>query len=145
MARLNKVLLIGYLTADPELKQTPTGTTVCPFSIAVNRKTVREGGQSCDFIDCVAWRERAEFVAKYFKKGKPILVIGELQSRSYTDKQGAKRYVTEVLVDEAGFVEHKTTADDERPQNAAADGYNPYIAVATAEQFEEVSDDQLPF
>lgn len=144
MARLNKVHLIGYLTADPELKQTSAGTTVCPFSIAVNRKTVREGGQSCDFIDCVAWRERAEFVAKYFKKGKPILVIGELQSRSYTDKQGAKRYVTEVLVDEAGFVEHKT-ADDERPQNAADDGYNPYIAAATAEQFEEVSDDQLPF
>ena len=145
MARLNKVHLIGYLTADPEFKQTPSGTTVCPFSIAVNRKTVREGGQSCDFIDCVAWRERAEFVAKYFKKGKPILVIGELQSRSYTDKQGAKRHVTEVLVDEAGFVEHKAAADDERQQNAADDGYNPYIAAATAEQFEEVSDDQLPF
>lgn len=143
MARLNKVHLIGYLTADPELKQTATGTTVCPFSIAVNRKTVKEGQPSADFIACVAWRERAEFISKYFKKGKPILITGELQTRSYTDKQGANRYVTEILVDEAGFVENKGTADTERPDSDVPSTYNPYVEAAT--EFEEVQDNQLPF
>lgn len=143
MARLNKALLIGYMTADPELKQTPSGTSICSFSIAVNRKTVKEGQPSADFIACVAWRERAEFVSKYFKKGKPILVIGELQSRSYTDKQGAKRYVTEILVDEAGLVENKGTADTERPDSDVPSTYNPYVEATT--EFEEVKDDQLPF
>lgn len=145
MARLNQVTLIGYLTADPELKQTPTGTTVCSFSIAVNRKLVKEGTPSCDFINIVAWRDRAEFIAKYFKKGKPILVQGELQTRSYTDKQGAKRYATEVVVNEADFVDNKSASDEQKPAGGGSDAYNPYIAAATAEQFEEVSDEQLPF
>ena len=144
MARMNQVHLLGYLVADPELKQTPAGVSVCPFSIAVNRKHTREGGPACDFINVVAWRERAEFVSRYFKKGKPILIHGELQVRSYTDKQGAKRYVTEVVVNEADFVENKS-ASDEKPAEGGSDAYNPYIAAATAAEFEEVSDDQLPF
>lgn len=146
MARLNQVTLIGYLTADPELKQTPSGTSVCPFTIAVNRKTTKEGAPSCDFINVVAWRERAEFVSRYFKKGKPILIHGELQVRSYTDKQGAKCYVTEVFVNEADFVENKGVSDNAKPaEDGSADSYNPYVAAATAAEFEEVSHDQLPF
>lgn len=145
MARLNQVTLIGYLTADPELKQTSAGTTVCSFSIAVNRKIVKEGAPSCDFINIVAWRDRAEFIAKYFKKGKPILVLGELQTRSYTDKQGKKCYVTEVIVSEADFVENKNPSGEQKQVSSGSDTYNPYIAAATPEQFEEVSDDQLPF
>ena len=134
MARLNKAILIGYLTADPELKQTAQGTSVCSFTIAVNRRNVKEGSPSCDFISCVAWRERAEFAAKYFKKGNPLLIVGEIQTRSYTDKQGSKRYVTEILVDEAGFVDHKSASGDTRPPADAPGEYNPsYIAAATAE------------
>lgn len=132
MARLNQVTLIGYLTADPELKQTPSGASVCPFSIAVNRKIIKEGAPSCDFINVVAWKERAEFIAKYFKKGKPILIQGELQTRSYTDKSGSKRYLTEVIVDEAGFVENKGTDND-------------YVSGSSQGEFEEVEDTRLPF
>lgn len=144
MARLNVVLLIGYLTADPELKQTAQGTSVCTFSVAVNRRQVKEGAPTCDFIDVVAWRQTAEFVAKYFSKGKPLLVRGELRVRSYTDKNGNKRYATEVVADEVGFVDHKTVGMQAAAPTVGSGGYNPYN-VATAEQFEEVSDEALPF
>ena len=137
MARLNQVTLIGYLTSDPELKQTPSGAIVCPFSIAVNRKIVKESAPSCDFINIVAWKERAEFIAKYFKKGKPILIQGELQTRSYTDKSGSKRYLTEVIVDEAGFVENKGT-DNNKEHIEPNDTYNPYVSGSTQGEFEEV-------
>ena len=153
MASLNKVILIGNLTADPELKQTPSGISVSSFTIAINRryqsKNQTEGQQTADFINIVAWRQTAEFVSRYFKKGKPILVCGALQSRSYTDSQENKRYVTEVVADEVGFVESKQ--GDTAPQGA------PYIpdaytapsytnTDAAAPKFEAVSDeDDLPF
>ena len=144
MARLNVVLLIGYLTADPELKQTAQGTSVCTFSVAVNRRQAKEGAPTCDFIDVVAWRQTAEFVAKYFSKGKPLLVRGELQVRSYTDKNGNKRYATEVIADEVGFVDHKSAGAQSAAPTVGSGAYNPYDA-ATAEQFEEVSDEALPY
>ena len=142
MATLNKVILIGNLTADPELKQTPAGVPVVSFTIAVNRKYQKEEGQqTADFISIVAWRKTADFVAQWFKKGKPILVCGALQSRSYTDNQGNKRYVTEVVADEVGFVEGKSE-----------NGGNTYTPEAytntgtSAPKFESVSDeDDLPF
>ena len=142
MARLNMVFLIGYLTADPELKQTPQGTSVCAFSIAVNRRTAKPGAPTCDFIDVVTWRQTAEFVSKYFRKGNPILVRGELQVRSYTDRRENKRYATEVIADEVGFIDHK--AAEERSSAPGTGVYNPYSA-EVAEQFEEVGDEQLPF
>lgn len=108
MASLNKVVLIGNLTADPELKQTQSGLSVVSFTIAVNRRVAKGEEKQADFINCVAWRKTAEFVAQHFKKGKPILVCGAMQSRSYTDNQGNKRYVTEVVADEVGFVENKS-------------------------------------
>ena len=113
MASFNKVILIGNMTADPELKKTPSGVSVASFSIAVNRRfTKQDGQQQTDFINIVAWRQTAEFVARYFNKGKPILICGQLQTRSWTDQNGQKRYTTEVVADEAAFVENKGTSTD---------------------------------
>lgn len=103
MASLNKVILIGYMVADPELKQTGGGVSVCSFRIGVGRRMSKE--PVSDFIDIVAWRQAAEFVCKYFRKGNPIQVVGSLQGRSWEDKQGQKRYTLEVVADELGFVE----------------------------------------
>ena len=150
MASFNKVILIGNLTADPELKQTPSGVSVCSFSIAINRRASRtaDSAQSVDFINIVAWRERAEFVSKYFKKGKPILVCGQLQTRTWTDAQGAKRYATEVVADELSFVESKAASEGGASAGYTPDAYgNPGYKSTNAPEFEEVSgdDDSLPF
>ena len=104
---MNKVILGGRLTADIELKKTPQGISVCQFSIAVNRKTGKEQEQQADFINCQAWRNTAEFISKYFKKGSSICIAGSIQTRSWTDKNGQNRYATEVIADEAYFVDGK--------------------------------------
>ena len=106
---LNKVVLGGRLTSDVELKQTPNGVSVCQFTIAVNRKHIskEEGGQTADFITCVAWRSTAEFISKYFKKGSSICVCGSIQTRHWKDNDGNRHYATEVIVDEAMFVDSK--------------------------------------
>lgn len=150
MASFNKVILIGNLTADPELKQTAQGTSVCSFTLAINRRFGRnadQGQSTADFISVVAWRERAEFVAKYFKKGRPLLVCGQLQNRSWTDAQGNKRYVTEVVADEITFVENKNSAGaGEVGGSYAPDAYGtPSVSTAGAPEFEEVDDNSLPF
>lgn len=159
MASFNKVILIGNLTADPELKQTTSGIAVCRFTLAVNRRFVsRNSGdqnqQTADFITVVAWKERAEFVTKYFRKGRPILVCGQIQSRSWTDQAGQKHYATEVVADEVTFVENKSDNG-----GAPAGGNAPYTPDAYsapssysnagsvgAGSFEEATDDaDLPF
>ena len=150
MASFNKVILIGNLTADPELKQTTQGTSVCSFSIAINRRTSRSADsaqQSVDFINIVAWRERAEFVSKYFKKGKPILICGQLQTRNWTDNQGNKRYATEVVADELSFVESKAASEGGASSGYTPEAYgNPGYKSAASPEFEEIStDDSLPF
>ncbi|MBO5789617.1 MAG: single-stranded DNA-binding protein [Clostridia bacterium] len=154
MASFNKVILIGNLTADPELKQTPNGVSVCRFTLAVNRRFVRseQGQQSADFITVVTWRQSAEFVSKYFKKGRPILVCGQLQSRSWTDQAGQKRYATEVVADEVTFVENKS---DLNATSAGGQQYTPdaYASapsfsngVGDMGSFETIADDEnLPF
>ena len=101
---LNKVILMGRLTRDPELKYTPSNVAVCSFSIAVDRRYARPGEQrQADFINIVAWRNTAEFVSKYFVKGQMINVCGSLQTRTWDDAQGVKRYATEVIADEVNF------------------------------------------
>ena len=152
MASFNKVILIGNLTADPELKQTTQGTSVCSFSIAVNRRVSRNadpGQQQVDFINIVTWRERAEFVSKYFKKGTPILICGQLQTRTWTDPQGNKRYATEVVADEVSFVENKGSSDGASQNGGySPDAYGaPNYKNASTPDFEEVGggDDGLPF
>ena len=108
MPALNKVFLMGNLTADPELKQTSNGISACSFTVAVSRKYKSSDGTTpTDFINVRAWRQQAEFVSKYFKKGKPIFVMGSLNISNYTDQNGQKRTWTEVVAEEIQFVESK--------------------------------------
>jgi single-strand DNA-binding protein len=108
MAGLNKVILMGNLTADPEYKTTPSGVGVTTFKIAVGRRFAKESDEvKADFINCVAWRNTAEFVSKYFTKGKGIVVVGSLQTRSWDDQDGKKRYATDVVVNQVYFAESK--------------------------------------
>ena len=103
----NKVILGGRLTADPELKATAVGIPVTTFSMAVNRPYSKGEERQADFINVVAWRQRAEFVSSYFRKGSSICVVGSLQTRSWTDSTGNKRITTEVVADEVHFVDSK--------------------------------------
>lgn len=135
----NKVILGGRLTADVELKATPSGVSVCSFSIAVNRKVGKDMEQKADFINCVAWRNTAEFISRYFKKGSCILIVGSVQNRTWTDEKGQKRYATDIVVDEAHFVESKS----ESAGAVAASGV-PYGA-DTANFEEMTADEDLPF
>lgn len=136
---MNKVILGGRLTADVEQKVTPNGTTVANFSIAVNR---RGKDQPTDFINCVAFKERAEMICRYFKKGSSICVVGEMQTRNWTTDKGDKRYATEVIVGEVFFVDSKS--DAEAPVAAPSAGYIPE-AYTAAPKMVEVQDDDLPF
>lgn len=131
---LNKVILGGRLTAEPELKTTTSGLSVTTFTIAVNRKSA---DKKADFIECVAWRGTAEFITRYFSKGSAICVCGSLQTRTWEDKNGAKRKTVEIIVDEASFVEGKNT---EETYDA------PAFAKENAPKYEEVNlDESLPF
>lgn len=132
---LNKVILGGRLTADPELKQTPQGVSVTSFSVAVNR---RGKEQQTDFINCIAWRQTAEIICKFFKKGSSICIVGNIQVRTWNDNNGNKRYATEVIADEVNFV-------DSRDEQSAATGAPTFVA-AQAPQFEDISpEEDLPF
>ena len=106
---MNVVCLVGRLTADPELRQTPNGTNVCSFSVAVNRAFAHANGErQADFINCVAWRQTAEFISRYFRKGQNIGLNGTIQTRSYQDKDtGKNRTAFEVVINNAYFVESK--------------------------------------
>lgn len=150
MASLNKVILIGHLTADPELKQTQSGISVTSFSIGVTRRFTKSGEQpQSEFINIVAWRQQAEFVTKYFHRGNAICIVGSLQTRSYTDQQGNKRYVTEVVADEISFVEKKSDSAPTHqydPQNEPTPAFSNAPSPAVTPKFEEVAeDDDLPF
>ena len=138
----NRAILGGRLTSDPELKQTQSGTPVCSFNIAVNRKKSKDGEQQSDFISCVAFRERAELISKYFHKGSSICIVGEIQTRKWQDGNGDNRYATEVIVSEVNFVDSK--ADNAQ---ASAPTYIPDAYKAPAETgFQEMNgDDDLPF
>lgn len=139
----NKVILGGRLTADPELKTTPSGASVTTFTVAVNRRFAKDG--ETDFINCVAWRQTAEFVSKYFSKGSSISVVGSIQVRSWTDGNGQKRYATEVIADEAYFVDGKNDGAASAP---SASQYVPdqYKAPQNEPEYTDISgDDDLPF
>ena len=151
---LNKVVLCGRLTADPELKQTQSGIPVVTFTLAVNRRFQSRSAdtaqnQQADFITLVAWRQTAEFISKFFKRGSALCVTGSIQTRSWQDQQGQKRYATEVVVDEAMFV------DSRNDMPAGQGGYTPdaynnapsfSTPGAATPNFEELkADDDLPF
>ena len=150
---LNKVVLCGRLTADPELKQTTSGIAVVSFTLAVNRRYTSKGTDGAqaqpqaDFISVVAWRQTAEFISRYFRKGSALCITGSIQTRSWQDSQGQKRYATEVVADEAMFVDSKNEGGSANGQ--FADTYNApsySSAPASAPKFEELkTDDDLPF
>ena len=149
---LNKVVLAGRITADPELKQTASGISVLTFTLAVNRsyvsKSSEQGERQADFISVVAWRQTAEFISKYFKKGSAICVTGSIQTRNWQDQQGNRRYATEVVVDEAMFVDSKgeggIPGGQYSPDAYATPSYSS--APTAAPKFEELkTDDDLPF
>ena len=151
MASFNKVILIGNMTADPELKQTTSGVSVCNFTIAVNRrfnKSNDQGQQAVDFINIVSWRQQAEFVSRYFKKGNPILVCGQLQTRKWNDQQGQSRTSVEVQADEVSFVgSANATAAPAANSSYTPEAYGaPSFNSAGSTSFEEIpSDESLPF
>lgn len=131
----NKVILGGRIARDPELKTTPSGLSVTQFSIAVNRKSTKDQqAPQADFINVTAWRNTAEFITKFFRKGSSICIVGSLQTRSFTDKTGSKREVTEVVADEAYFVDSKQevsqTPQWNDPQTAQNDAQQYYAQQA---------------
>lgn len=133
----NKVIEIGNLVADPELKKTPSGIAVTTFRIAVARRFAKEGDVQADFFDVVCWKEKAEFVTRFFTKGMPILICGALQSRNWTDNNNQKRYAVEIVADEVSFVERKGSGTTAQPQDAQE---------SAEPNFEEVdTEDSLPF
>ena len=149
---MNKVILIGRLVADPELKVTQSGVEVTNFRIAVDRPYSKGAEKKADFIDIVAWQKTAAFVCRYFTKGKPIIVYGSLQTRTYETQDGSKRYVTEVLADNVEFV-----PSSRNDAHAQSQGYSqPSYAAPAAAQVNLIDDspsnadavnldDDLPF
>ena len=137
----NLVVLTGRLTADPELKTTPSGVSVTSFSIAVNRNYKQGEEQKTDFINIVAWRSTAEFICRYFKKGTLIGIEGSIQTRKYQDNNGNNRYVFEVVANNVQFVESKREQNNNQP--------DPLVGLAETlnnADFTEVDpDDDLPF
>ena len=131
---MNKVILMGRLTTDPELRTTQSGLSVAALRIAVNRRFAKQGGDAADFFDVVCWRQTAEFAAKYFKKGQRIAAVGALQTRKWTDKDGQNRYATEVIAEEVYFADGKR---DEPRERMEAGGDFVYI--------NEDEDGELPF
>lgn len=140
---LNVCTLMGRLTADPELKQTPAGVAVTSFRIAVDRSyTPRDQEKQADFIDIVAWRQTAEFICKYFHKGDMIAVTGSIQTRSYQDKQGNKRTAFEVVADKASFCGGKS----DKPRSFAPASGEPDILPDQKDGFDVIEDTgDLPF
>lgn len=119
---INNVTLLGRLTAAPELKTTPTGTTVTSFCIAVDRRyQPKDGEKQTDFITCVAWRSTAEFITRYFHKGDAIAVTGAIQTRKYKDKDGNSRTAFEVVIDQASFCGGKSNGNSGDSTDAPAE------------------------
>lgn len=155
---LNVAVLMGRFVADPELRHTPSGISVTSFTLAVDRSYVKAGAErQTDFIDVVAWRNNAEFVCKYFRKGQLAAVQGSIQTRTYTDKDGNKRKAFEIVADNVHFAEPKRDRDSgsaggtqPKAENSASERAKQQPAPAYTNgdtgDFEEIpSDDDLPF
>ncbi len=135
---MNKVILVGNLTRDPELTDTPSGVAVCRFSIAVSRDNANaEGTRETDFFNITVWRGRAENCGKYLKKGNKVAIVGSLQNRSYEDKDGIKRNVTDVIANEVEFLTPKGSQEEEDTSVVSSKRERP--------QLEAIDDNQLPF
>lgn len=156
---LNVIAIVGRLVADPELRTTPAGLSVCRFRIACDRSYVQQGQErQADFIDIVAWRQRAEFVSQYFQKGSMIAIEGSLQTRQYQDKQGSKRTAVEVVANNISFVSAKRQDGQRAPSyeqqttshvqqaKAAQNAPQPAYTQGSMDDFAVINDnDDLPF
>ena len=140
---LNSIIIMGRLTADPELRSTSSGLSVTSFNVAVDRNFVRTGEEKkADFIPVVAWREKADFVTKYFRKGSMIAVQGSLQTRNYEDKNGNKRVAFEVIADQVSFCGSKAESGSYGNDTNNVSSYNN----SSMDDFSTVvNDDDLPF
>lgn len=160
---LNKVIIMGRLTADPELRQTTSGISNCRFRVAVNRPYQKDKERQTDFINCTAWRANAEFISRYFSKGMMIIVEGALRNNDYTDQNGVKHYNMDIQVDNVSFGESKSASQNSgsyseptfqqpayqqqnRPAPAQAQPAQESLQVGSLSDFEEIlSDGEVPF
>ena len=149
---INKIILMGRLTADPELRMSQANVPNIRFTVAVNRRFTRNSGQQTetDFFNVTAWRQTAEFVSRYFKKGSSICVVGTIQNNKWTDQQGATRYRTDIVADEVMFVDSRSESGSSfgGDDSDAFGGSTPSFSTpaGAAPKFEEIkTDDDLPF
>lgn len=144
---MNKVILMGRLTRDPEVRYTQTNNTlVASFSLAVNRRFVRQGEErQADFINIIAWSKLGEFCSKYFKKGQQVSIIGRIQTRTWDDDQGVKHYVTEVVAEEAYFADSKREGDIGAGTADFDNTFGNTMPGSMGADFEASSSDDLPF
>ncbi len=145
---LNTAIIMGRLTADPELRTTNTGLSVTSFTVAVDRSYAKQGEQKqTDFINCVAWRQNAEFITKYFQKGSMIAVQGSIQVRSYDDRNGVRRTATEIVVSSVSFCGSKAESGSQGTRSAAPQQSPAAYQSGSNEDFssELPLDDELPF
>lgn len=140
---INRVIIMGRITRDLELRQTPSGVSTLSFTVAVDRNFVKQGEErQADFIACTAWRQQAEFISRYFEKGRMIALEGALRTRTYDDKNGVKHYITEVLVDNVSFTgeakqEQRTQVS--APAQLPQQQYGPEYEYHRPEQFQQQS------
>ncbi len=140
---MNKVILVGRLARDPELRMTTSGVPVCSFSVACDRKYVKQGEErKADFINCIAWRQTGENIAKFFKKGNRIALEGSLQSRTWKDNEGKTHYIMEVVGEEWEFAQSK---NEGAAASTQASDYIPTVPESDIEGFMPVRDEDLPF
>ena len=137
---MNHVVLIGRLVADPELRKTPSGSSVCSYRLAVDRPFAKNGDPTADFINVVSWGSAAENVAKYMRKGRQMAVEGRMQTRDYDDKDGVHRWVTEIVTDRVEFIGSKS--DDDGAKKPAR---QPKLADTDFGEEVSFSDEDLPF
>lgn len=146
---MNKVILVGRLVRDAELQQTPSGTSVARFTVAVNRRFAKEGQQQADFINCIAWRQQAEFLCKYFQKGSGIQLCGSIQTRSWDGQDGTRHFATEVIADEIQFNGSKQQ-NEQTQSTAPIPGMSPNVSAYSdilTDDYDDVTsnEDDLPF
>jgi single-strand DNA-binding protein len=144
---MNKVILVGRLARDPELRTTTTGTSVCSFAIAVDRRFKRDGQPTADFFNVTAWGKQGEVISQYLRKGRQIAISGRLQTRNYTAKDGSKRYTTEVILEEFDFIGSR---NDAAPVSQNPQPNNNSVSLDGSDDIDDdfhllADDDDVPF
>lgn len=137
---MNKVILMGRFTRNPEMRYTDGGTSIAKFNLAVDRRYKQENGPTADFINCIAFGRTAEFIEKYLFKGSKCVVEGRIQTSSYKKEDGTIVYTTDVVVEQVEFAESKASSNNNSPASASPNGNNDFMNIP-----DEISDDELPF